>query len=540
MHNVKQSDRCKFIFITGGVVSSLGKGVAAASIARCLINRGLRVSLLKLDPYINVDPGTMNPFQHGEVFVTSDGAETDLDLGHYERFTNCSMRSINSVTMGQIYNEVIIKERHGKYSGTTVQVIPHITNEIKERFYKVANGNDCIIVEVGGTVGDMESLPFLETIRQLKFDIHPEDVLYVHMTLLLYLKSSSEFKTKPTQHSVKVLREIGIQPDILLCRSECEIDQDIKEKIALNCSIPKDCIIVARDVDTVYSIPSKFSEQNLDDILIKKLNLDAKEKNISLWNSWNHGVSILRKKSKELHIALAGKYTDLLDSYKSFVEACLHASIELDRRVILNYISMDKPDYLKQLKGNSGILIPGGFGYRGVEEKMNVISYAREYGIPFFGVCLGMHCALIEIIRNVHGMKDVHSLEFISDTPNPLIIPIKNNVVGMHDGKSSMRLGDFDIQLLNGSKIYRIYGSRNIKERHRHRYGLNEKFTNILKLSDIVISGKSVDSNISEVIEYTDHPWFIGVQYHPEFNSRFLHPHPLFVDFLKAAIAYEN
>ncbi|MBI2915928.1 MAG: CTP synthase [Elusimicrobia bacterium] len=528
--------RCKFIFVTGGVVSSLGKGVTSSAIGRSLVSHGLKVGMLKLDPYINVDPGTMNPYQHGEVYVTEDGAETDLDLGHYERFLNADMRRENNVTTGQIYEEVITQERQGKFLGKTVQVIPHITNAIKDRIRKVAQRKDVVITEVGGTVGDIESLPFLEAIRQVKIDHGSENVLYVHVTLIPYLKSSDELKTKPTQHSVGKLREIGIEPNILVCRTEKPLDFPLREKMGLFCNVPVQNIIAAPDVPSIYEVPLTFVDQGLDKIILNSLNLKSRKNGKGLDN-WRAMVQKIQFPKKRVSIAIAGKYMELKDSYKSLIEALIHGGISQEAHVDIHYLDVTHPDIWDHLKNVSGILVPGGFGDRGIEAKIAVVSHARANKIPFLGICLGMQCAVIEIARNLCQLKGAHSTEFDPNTPYPVIdiLPEQKKV---KDLGGTMRLGVYPCKLKTNSLAYRAYKRETVLERHRHRYELNNQFRKKLLDAGLLIAGEYAPKKLTEIIEFNSHPWFVAVQFHPELKSRPLEPHPLFREFVKAALQY--
>jgi len=538
--------RQKFIFITGGVVSSLGKGLAAASIGALLESSGLTVTLKKLDPYINVDPGTMNPFQHGEVYVTDDGVETDLDLGHYERFTHTQTSKNSNFTTGQVYDTVISKERKGEYLGGTVQVIPHITDEIKRRILHVDEGVDVAIVEVGGTVGDIESLPFLEAIRQLRNDLGKENSLFIHLTLVPFIKTADEMKTKPTQHSVKELREIGIQPDILLCRTEKALSQDLKNKIALFCNVEKDAVITAQDVETIYEVPLLFHKEGLDEKITSLLNIWAKKPDLS---QWQKVVETIKNPKREVEIALVGKYVRLKDSYKSLNEALVHGGIANHCRVHIRYV--DSEEIEKNLSTHfddvDGILIPGGFGDRGIEGKITAIRYAREQKIPFFGLCLGMQLSVVEISRNVARMKNANSTEFNSNTEYPVIYLITRWVdrekrLQKRDTHSkmgaTMRLGAYPCRLKSGSLAYKAYNQSLIYERHRHRYEFNMSFRDRLEKCGMVITGISPDKKFAEIIELKNHPWFLACQFHPEFKSKPFKPHPLFTDFITAAIKY--
>lgn len=540
----------KYIFITGGVLSSLGKGVSAASIGALLEARGLTVTFLKLDPYINVDPGTMSPFQHGEVFVTDDGAETDLDLGHYERYTSARMGKKNNFTTGQIYDAVINKERRGEYLGGTVQVIPHITDEIKQKIRAVGGGADIAIVEIGGTVGDIESLPFLEAIRQLKTDLGKENVLYVHLTLVPYIETAGQLKTKPTQHSVKELLEIGIQPDILICRTDRLLPDDVKSKIALFCNIDKSAVITALDVGHIYEVPLVFHQEGIDEKIVEFLNIWTGMPNLS---KWEEIVKRINHPESATTIAVIGKYVNLIDSYKSLNEALLHGGIANNCRVNLKFVDseeIEKKGAKDLLSGVQGILVPGGFGNRGIEGKIEAIRHARENKIPFFGICLGMQLAVIEFARTVCGLKEAHSAEFVPDTPYPVIfllkewIDYKNNVVQKRDETSylggTMRLGEYPCKVQKDTFTYQAYQKELIHERHRHRYEFNQKYQEILVNNGLNLGGTSPDGKLVEIIELSDHPWFLGCQFHPEFKSRPKDPHPLFREFIRASLGYKS
>jgi CTP synthase len=528
----------KYIFITGGVISSLGKGITSASIGKILESRGLKVSLMKFDPYINVDPGTMNPYQHGEVYVTKDGAETDLDLGHYERFTHSRGTKFNNVTTGQVYNAVISKERRGDYLGKTIQVIPHITGEIKQRLRKVAevSGAQIVIAEIGGTVGDIESLPFLEAARQFALEAGRDNVLYVHVTLVPYIKCAEEIKTKPTQHSVGTLREIGIQPDVLICRTEKTLSNEVKEKISLFCNVQKEAVIEARDVASIYQIPLVFKEQVLDEIILTHFKLIAHSSQL---NSWEEDVVGKALKPKEkVSIALVGKYTSLQDAYKSIYEALVHAGIANDARVEVKKIDsedIEKHGVQKLLSGVSGVLVPGGFGYRGIEGKIKAIKYARENKIPFLGLCLGMQCAVIEFARNVCGLKGASSSEFKPKTKYP-VISLLEEQRKIRDMGGTMRLGAYPCKIKRDTLAFMVYNSVAISERHRHRYEFNNKFRKIFKKKGMDFSGIYPQKNLVEIVEVNDHPYFIAVQFHPEFKSKPDQAHPLFRDFIKSAL----
>jgi CTP synthase len=529
----------KFIFVTGGVVSSLGKGVAAASIGCLLESRGLRVTLLKFDPYINVDPGTMSPFQHGEVFVTDDGSETDLDLGHYERFTTAQLTRDNNVTTGQVYYNVIMKERRGDYLGGTVQVIPHITDEIKRAIYRVSKGVDVVIVEVGGTVGDIEGLPFLEAIRQFKNDVGRENVAYVHLTLVPYIGTAGELKSKPTQHSVKELLQIGIQPDVLLCRTDRMLPKELKAKVALFCNVSERAVITAKDVSFVYEVPLVLHSEGLDNVLVDILSLDAREQNLE---SWERIVQKIQSPSTVTSIAVVGKYLELKDAYKSLTEAISHGGIANDCRVEIKTVEAERIEQegpKECLHDVAGVLVPGGFGIRGIEGKVAAITYAREEGIPFFGICLGMQCAVIEFARQVCGLKGANSREFDPETPHP-VIDLMPEQRGIANLGGSMRLGAYPCQLRQGSRASQAYGREEVSERHRHRYEVNNEDRSLLESRGLVISGVSPDGKLVEMIELADHPWFVGCQFHPEFKSQPRHPHPLFRAFVRATLEHRK
>ncbi|PYP87373.1 MAG: CTP synthetase [Blastocatellia bacterium AA13] len=528
----------KYIFVTGGVVSSLGKGLAAASIGSLLEARGLKVTLQKLDPYINVDPGTMSPFQHGEVFVTDDGAETDLDLGHYERFTHANLTQANNWTTGRIYLSVINKERRGDYLGKTIQVIPHVTNEIKDAINSINDDNDVVIVEVGGTVGDIESLPFLEAIRQMGNEVGRENALFIHLTLVPFIAASGELKTKPTQHSVKELREIGIQPDILLCRCDRQLPHEMKAKIALFCNVQESAVITAQDVDSIYEVPLKFAQQGLDDMIVRKLGLVAGERDL---RPWNNLVETVKNPDAAVTIGIVGKYVELEDSYKSLNEALVHGGVANRLRVHIRWVEseglIDDPDWEERLRELDAILVPGGFGKRGISGMVRAISYARRELTPFFGICLGMQCATIEFARNVCSLEGADSTEFDDDTRYPVIFKLRD-LIGVEAMGGTMRLGAYPCQLLEGTLANKIYGEKLISERHRHRYEFNPRFEEEMSKKGLVFSGKSPDGKFVEIVEIPDHPWFLGCQFHPEFKSRPLYPHPLFASFIKAA--YEH
>ena len=521
--------------MTGGVVSSLGKGLAAASIGALLESRGLKITFLKLDPYINVDPGTMSPFQHGEVFVTEDGAETDLDLGHYERFTTAQMMKPNNVTTGRIYESVIQKERRGDYLGRTVQVIPHITDEIKAAIMKVTPGVDLVIAEIGGTVGDIESLPFLEAIRQFRFDVGKENVLYIHLTLVPFIAAAGELKTKPTQHSVGKLREIGVQPDILLCRTDRALSKELKGKIALFCNIASDGVITARDVASIYEVPLLLHEEGLDEKIVEILNIWTRSPDLSKWEDL---LKRIKNPRKEISIAVVGKYVDLTDSYKSLNEALKHAGFVNEASVKLTFFDSEELESVEELAsmlgGHDGVLVPGGFGNRGIEGKIRAITYARENRIPYFGICLGMQLAVIEFARNVCGLKKANSTEFDPQTPFPVIDLMEEQKAVMMKG-GSMRLGAYPCELDKGSLAIEAYGERQITERHRHRYEFNNTYKEKLTAKGITFSGICPQGSLVEIIEIKKHPWFLGCQFHPEFKSKPHSPHPLFSRFIRAA-----
>ncbi len=528
----------KYIFVTGGVVSSLGKGIAAASIGKLLEARGLKTAIIKCDPYLNVDPGTMNPYQHGEVYVTDDGAETDLDLGHYERFTNAQLTKDSSITAGKVYYAVITKERRGDYLGKTVQIIPHITDEIKERLKKVAKSADVdvTIVEIGGTVGDIESLPFLEAIRQLRWELGEHYALNIHVTLLPYIKSAGEQKTKPTQHSVGRLREIGIIPQILMCRTERPISQEQREKIALFCNVDVEAVIEASDVKHIYEVPLQLKKQGLDELILKKLNIKLPDRGIK---SWEEGVlKRLRSPSKEVKIAVVGKYISLQDAYKSIYEALVHGGIANNARVAVVKVDSEEVEgsgFKKSLKDVQGILIPGGFGARGIEGKIAAVKYVRENNIPFFGICLGMQIATIEFARNVAGLKGANSTEFDKETPFAVISLIEEQKKVKNMG-ASMRLGSYGCALEKGTKSFEAYKSPKITERHRHRYEFNNEYRAQLISKGLVIAGVNPERDLVEIVEIKDHPWFVGCQFHPEFKSKPDSAHPLFKGFIAAAL----
>jgi CTP synthase len=530
----------KYIFVTGGVVSSLGKGITAASIGCLLESRGLKVNMQKFDPYLNVDPGTMSPFQHGEVFVTDDGAETDLDLGHYERFTHAHLSQNNNLTSGRIYEKIITKERRGDYLGKTVQVIPHVTNEIKEAARKVGEGVDVVICEIGGTVGDIESQPFTEAIRQMRHELGRRNTVFVHVTLVPWIAAAQELKTKPTQHSVKELRAMGIQPDILICRSERPLPEDQRDKIALFCDVDREAVISAYDVDTVYQAPLTLSEQGVDSIILRQLQVDnAGESDLSAWRGMLHRM---RNPTDEVHIGLVGKYVEYEDSYKSLKEALLHGGIHHGLRVRMTWIESEQmhwPGCQEELSHYDGILVPGGFGKRGVEGMLNAIRYARERRVPYFGICLGMQTACIEYARNVAGLSGADSTEFEPATPYPIIYKLRD-LLGVEELGGTMRLGAYECLLAEGSFARRAYGADRISERHRHRYEFNRAFEEALTCRGLKITGRSEDGKFVEICELHSHPWFLGCQFHPEFKSKPLEPHPLFKAFIEASYAYRQ
>ena len=535
----------KYIFVTGGVVSSLGKGIAAASLAAVLETRGLKISMVKLDPYLNVDPGTMSPFQHGEVFVTEDGAETDLDLGHYERFIHAKMSKRNNFTTGQIYESVIKKERRGDYLGGTVQVIPHITDEIKEFIRRGGGDAEVAIVEIGGTVGDIESLPFLEAIRQMAIELGRESCCFIHLTLVPYVAAAGEIKTKPTQHSVKELREIGIQPDVLLCRADRPLPDDERRKIALFTNVPVEAVISGVDVDSIYKIPAMLHRQGLDQIVCRKLGLDPQPANLSTWEKL---IYALEHPQRTVNIALVGKYVDLTESYKSLTEALIHAGIHTGAKVKIHYIDSEgiEKSGTSGLSGMDAILVPGGFGRRGVEGKIQAIRYARENAIPYLGICLGMQLAVIEYARHLAGLANAHSTEFDPETPHPVIALItewqdRDGKIERRDATSemggTMRLGGQECVLEPDSMVRRIYGQERVTERHRHRYEVNNHYLPRLEQAGMRISGRSAKDGLCEMVELPDHPWFVGCQFHPEFTSNPRQGHPLFKAFIQAALA---
>ncbi|MDP7553842.1 MAG: CTP synthase [Candidatus Thioglobus sp.] len=538
----------KYIFVTGGVVSSLGKGIASASLASILETRGLNVTLLKLDPYINVDPGTMSPFQHGEIFVTNDGAETDLDLGHYERFVRVQLGKKNNFTAGRVYENVISRERKGDYLGATVQIIPHITDEIKRLTMAGAEGADIALVEIGGTAGDIESLPFMEAIRQMSLELGRENTLFIHLTLLPYIKAAGELKTKPTQHSVKELRSIGIQPDVLICRSELPLPEAERKKIALFTNVAENSVFTSLDMDTIYKVPQALSEQGLDDIVVDKLNLVCKPANLS---EWHKVVSSLEKPKQSIDVAMVGKYMDLTESYKSLSEALVHAGIYTQAKVNIHYFDSEeiKANGVACLSEMSAILVPGGFGTRGIEGKIEAVRYARENNVPFLGICLGLQVAVIEYARHKANMSNANSTEFDPKTPYPVIGLItewqdENGDVQTRDSKSNMggtmRLGGQECELVKGSRANKIYGANTITERHRHRYEVNNQLIGEVEEAGLKVSGRSQDGLLVEMVEIPEHPWFVACQFHPEFTSTPRDGHPLFEGFINAAKEAHN
>ena len=529
----------KYVFVTGGVVSSLGKGIAAASIGCLLESRGLRVTLQKFDPYLNVDPGTMSPFQHGEVFVTDDGAETDLDLGHYERFTHAKLTQSHNLTSGRIYEQIISRERRGDYLGKTVQVIPHVTNEIKSAIRKISNEVDVVIVEIGGTVGDIESLPFLEAIRQMRHELGKDNCIFVHVTLVPWIAAAQELKTKPTQHSVKELRAIGIQPDILLCRSERFIPQEIKEKIALFCDVDVSSVVTARDVSSVYEVPLVFAGEGVDEDILRLLKIEAGPRDLSRWSGMLHRM---QNPLDEVSIGLVGKYVEYEDSYKSLKEALLHGCLAHQLRLDVHWIEAEGVtglDWERQLEGYDGILVPGGFGKRGIDGMLNTIRFARERQVPYFGICLGMQTMVIELARNVCGLSDADSTEFNPATPHRVIFKLRE-LKGIDELGGTMRLGAWPCRLAEGSLAHQAYGMREISERHRHRYEFNREYEDQLKAAGLRITGETPDQVYVEICEIPDHPWFLGCQFHPEFKSKPLEPHPLFAAFIAASYQHRR
>jgi CTP synthase len=536
MQTPQSPQATRYIFVTGGVVSSLGKGIAAASLGRLLVERGLTVTIMKFDPYLNVDPGTMSPFQHGEVYVTDDGAETDLDLGHYERFIDRSLSQLNNVTTGRIYLNVINKERRGEYLGSTVQVIPHITDEIKAHIKRMAPGNDVVIVEIGGTVGDIESLPFLEAIRQFRHEVGRQNAMFIHLTLVPYIRAAGEVKTKPTQHSVRELMEIGIQPDILICRSERPLSEDVKRKIALFCNVEFGNVIESRDVPSIYQIPLEFSDQGLDDQVMQRLNLTGSTPDLSAWRTM---VQRVIAPHDRVRVAVVGKYTEHVDSYKSIQESLVHGGIANDVGVDVSWLSSDLftdgARAQELLASHHALLVPGGFGVRGVDGMVEAIRTARETGIPFFGICLGMQVAIIEFARNVLKLDDSHSSEFAPECRNP-VISLMEDQKHVTEMGGTMRLGAYPCRLQRGSRAAEVYGIPEISERHRHRYEVSNSYRDAFLEHGLRLSGLSPDASLVEIVEITNHPWFIGCQFHPELQSRPTRPHPLFAAFIAAAV----
>ncbi|MCP4445294.1 MAG: CTP synthase [Myxococcales bacterium] len=534
--SARPGTKTKFVFVTGGVVSSLGKGLVSASVGALMENRGLRVANIKLDPYLNVDAGTMNPLQHGEVYVTDDGAETDLDLGHYERFVSARMSQLNNVTSGRVYHSVIEKERSGEYLGGTIQVIPHITNEIKRRVLECAEGLDLLVVEVGGTVGDIESLPFLEAIRQLRLDLGHDNSVSIHVTLLPYLAAAGELKTKPTQHSVQKMREIGIQADILVCRSEREIEEGILDKIAMFCSVHRDSVFVSSDVDTIYAVPLMLAEQGMDDKICEILNIWSRATQLT---DWEELVENVRHPKHNVTIAMVGKYVSLVESYKSINEALMHGGVAHHSSVTIVHVDAEEIEAkgaADALSGVDGILVAPGFGSRGTEGKIAAVQYARESNVPFFGICLGMQMAVVEFARNVCGLTGAASTEVDESTKHP-VVHLMPDQRGITDKGATMRLGAYPCKLSDGSHARRIYGDENISERHRHRWEVNNEYRDLLQTKGLVLSGVSPDERLVEMVELTDHLFFLASQFHPEFNSRPLAPHPVFAAFISASLA---
>lgn len=532
---------CKYIFVTGGVASSLGKGILSASLGRLLASRGVRVTIQKLDPYINVDPGTMNPYEHGEVYVTQDGAETDLDLGHYERFLGIETSQTNNVTTGRIYYDVISKERKGAYLGKTVQVIPHITDEIKSHIYALGNSKDIdvVIVEVGGTVGDIESLPYIEAIRQIRYEVGRKDTCSIHLTLVPFLAAAGELKTKPTQHSVKMLSESGLWPDIIACRSEYPLDSSIKQKIAQFCNVDVEDVIASLDAETIYEVPLLMREEGLDERVIQKLDLQTQTLDLEEWKAF---VSAVKEPSQEVTIALVGKYVEHHDAYKSIAEAFVHAGAKNDARVVIKWVqseSVTRENVNKLLEGCSGVLVAPGFGDRGIEGKVEAITYAREQKIPFFGICLGMQCSVVEVARNLCGWEEANSTEFDEASSKP-VIDLMDDQRNVEDKGGTMRLGSYDCTLTKGSHAFQAYGKTDITERHRHRYEFNNTFKEKLETVGLLATGMHPSRNLVEIVELKDHPWFVGVQFHPELKSTVSTPHPLFVEFVAASLTHQS
>ena len=535
MQTAPRQQATRYIFVTGGVVSSLGKGIASASLGRLLVERGLTVTIMKFDPYLNVDPGTMSPFQHGEVYVTEDGAETDLDLGHYERFIDRSLSQSNNVTTGRIYQNVIHKERRGEYLGSTVQVIPHVTDEIKAHMKRVAPGNDVVIVEIGGTVGDIESLPFLEAIRQFRHEVGRQNAIFIHLTLVPYIAAAGEVKTKPTQHSVRELMEIGIQPDFLICRTERALSEDVKRKIALFCNVEFGNVIESRDVPTIYQIPLAFYDQGLDERVMRRFELEGKEPDLTDWRAM---VSRVVSPRDRVRVAVVGKYTELVDSYKSIQEALVHGGIANDVGVDVSWLSSDlftdKARARELLSGHHALLVPGGFGVRGIDGMVEAVRAARETRLPFFGICLGMQVSIIEFARNVLQLPDSHSSEFAPECGNP-VIDLMEEQKHVTEMGGTMRLGAYPCRLQRGSRAAEVYGVPEVSERHRHRYEVSNSYRDQFTANGLKLSGLSPDGSLVEIVELENHPWFIGVQFHPELRSRPTRPHPLFAGFIAAA-----
>jgi CTP synthase len=540
MQTSQSQQATRYIFVTGGVVSSLGKGIASASLGRLLVERGLTVTIMKFDPYLNVDPGTMSPFQHGEVYVTEDGAETDLDLGHYERFIDRSLSQANNVTTGRIYQNVIHKERRGEYLGSTVQVIPHVTDEIKSQIKRVAPGNDVVIVEIGGTVGDIESLPFLEATRQFRQEVGRQNAIFIHLTLVPYIRAAGEVKTKPTQHSVRELMEIGIQPDFLICRTERPLSEEVKRKIALFCNVEFGNVVESRDVPTIYQIPLSLHEQGLDERVVQRLGLETREPDLAPWRAMVHRIVSPRDR---VRVAVVGKYTELVDSYKSIQEALVHGGIANDVGVDVSWLSSDMftdlPRARELIAGYHGLLVPGGFGVRGVEGMIEAIRAAREGGIPFLGICLGMQVAIIEFARNVLRLEDSHSSEFAPQCGHP-VIALMEEQKHVTDMGGTMRLGAYPCRLQRGSRVAEIYGVPEVSERHRHRYEVSNAYRDDFVANGLRLSGLSPDGSLVEIVELESHPWFVGVQFHPELQSRPTRPHPLFAGFIAAAVGVKR
>lgn len=525
----------QYIFVTGGVVSSIGKGLTSASLGALLEARGIKITIIKCDPYLNVDPGTLSPFQHGEVYVTEDGAETDLDLGHYERFTQAPLRKENSITTGQIYEKVISRERRGEFLGHTVQVIPHITNEIKSRIIQAGKGKEVVIVEIGGTIGDIESLPFVEAIRQMRSDLGFENTVFIHVTLVPYVKVSGEFKSKPTQHSVKALREVGIHPDFLICRSEKRIEKSLKDKISLFCSVPQKNVIFAPDVDNIYKVPILLHKEGIDDSIVEKFKIKCKEPQM---DGWKHVAHVFEFPNQSVSVGLVGKYVELKDSYQSLHESLAHGGFHHQTQVNIHYIDSEDitEENAQQILGDlDGIIVPGGFGSRGVEGKIQAVKFARENKIPFLGICYGMQIAAIEYARHVCGIKNATSKEFGKDTEDAVVDTMENQI-GIQNKGATMRLGSYSCHIQKNSKAFEIYQKELIHERHRHRFELNNSYRKILKENGLCLSGINEENQLVEILEITNHPWFLGVQFHPEFQSKPLKPHPIFSHFISGTL----